>query len=330
MPAAPKEPEEPRGAHYWNPAIRASYNAAGVYRADEEKAQKLRDQGIGAVITHRMDGVARGTSAAVLLAGRTEEEDVLMPRVAAQFSFRKGSSSDPYPASLMGSISLWRQAMYDAQWYDAQGSHEQSDVDLQALNDQLALPLVFEAEGRNDELRIAALGKEFDLRFIVKGRGDEYARLPEIAATGQPLIVPLTLPDAYDVEDPFDALEVSIEQLKQWELAPFNAGRLKQAGIAFAFTLQGLKEPGDLWANLRRMVRCGLDSATAIAALTRTPAELFHLDRLGTLAPGKLASFLITSGICCRKRTSSRRPGWRASASRCDPFPATTCGARTI
>lgn len=292
----PKEAEPERGAHFWNPAIRPSRDAGGLYEPDEERAAALREQGFATVVAHRMDGIARGTGAAVMLAGRTVEEDVLVPRASAHFSFRKGTSVDPYPSSLVGSIALLRQALYDARWYGTQGHREQSDLDLQALNDQLTLPLVFEAGDRNDVMRIARIGGEFGVRFIVRGNGDEYARLVEVDATDQPLIIPLTLPDAPDVEDPFDALEVSLERLKGWELAPFNAGMLDRSGVTFAFTPQGLKEPGDLWANLRRMVRCGLDSAAAIRALTSTPAELFGLnDRLGDLSTGKLASFLITS-----------------------------------
>jgi hypothetical protein len=58
--AAKEEPAE-RGAHYWNRAIRASRSAARLFVTDEEKAAALRGQGFGTVITHRMDGIARGT-----------------------------------------------------------------------------------------------------------------------------------------------------------------------------------------------------------------------------------------------------------------------------
>jgi hypothetical protein len=123
----------------------------------------------------------------VLLAGRTVEEDMILPEASAQFSFRKGSSKDEYPSSLMGAIALLRQTFYDAAWYAGQGSHEHSDMDLQALNDQRALPQVFDASDHLDVLRVAALGREFGRAFIVRGRGDEYQRLTEIKATGQPL-----------------------------------------------------------------------------------------------------------------------------------------------
>lgn len=285
-----------RGARYWNPAVHPSTAAAALFVPDEQRAAALRAQGFTTVVTHRMDGIARGTSCAVRLAGRDAVEDILQPATAAHFSFRKGSSPDEHPSSLMGAIALLRQTLYDARWHAGRGRHEQSDTELDALNAQAALPPVFEASGRNDVLRIAALAREFGLSPIVKGAGDEYARLADILATGMPLIVPLSLPEAYDVEDPFAALEVPLADLQHWELAPTNPARIREAGGVFAFTLQGLKEPADLWPNLRRMVRCGLDSAAAIAALTTAPARLFHLDdRIGTIAPGMRADLLISS-----------------------------------
>ncbi len=297
MPAADAEAQKkPAGARFWNPAIHASMEAYRLFTPDEEKAAALRAQGFTTVVTHRTDGIARGTSCAVLLAGRTPNEDIIVPEAAAQFSFRKGSSKEAYPSSLMGSIALLRQALYDARWYAAHGHLDQSDADLVSLQADLELPLVFEANNRNDMIRIAALGREFGLQFIVKGAGDEYARLGDVLATGQPLIIPLSLPEAYDVEDPFDALDVSLAKLQQWELAPTNAARIAEAGGTFAFTGHGSKERGTMWDALRRMLRSGLDSTTAIAAMTTVPAKLYHLEgRVGTIETGALANLVISS-----------------------------------
>lgn len=294
-PAAPG-PIAP-GARYWNRAIRAATHADELYAPDEGRAGTLRAQGYTTVVTQRMDGIARGTGCAVSLAGRTPAQDVFLPRASANFSFRKGSSPNDYPDSRMGAIALLRQALYDARWYDAGGRKEQSDADLEALVKQLQLPLVFDAGSAQDLMRAARIAKEFGLSFILRNDGDAYTRLADILATGFPLIIPLELPDAYDVEDPFDALDVSLGRLKAWELAPSNAARIAEAGGVFAFTPYGLKEPADMWPALRRMVRSGLDSATAIAALTTVPASLFRMDdQVGRLKEGLRADLLITSG----------------------------------
>lgn len=293
---SPAELEKPVGAHYWNRAIAASTNAAGLYVPDEKRITALRAQGYTTVVAQRMDGIARGTGCAISLAGRSPAEDILLPRASANFSFRKGTSPDDYPGSLMGAIALLRQALYDAQWYASGGKHQRADADLEALSQLGGIPLVFDAGDAGNTLRAARIAQEFGLRFILRNSGDAYTRLADILATGAPLIVPLALPEAYDVEDPFDAMEVTLGQLKDWELAPTNAARIAEAGGVFAFTAYDLKETGDLWPSLRRMVRSGLDSATALAALTTVPAALFHLeDQVGTLEAGKRADLLITT-----------------------------------
>ncbi len=307
MPPVDKPLKEgpPAGTRYWNRAVHATTRADQLYTHDLARNAKLRAQGFGTVVTHRKDGIVRGSSCAVALADRAVNLDVLTARASADLSFHKGTSPDVYPSSLMGSIALLRQALYDARWYASQGAAAQRDAELEALGRSLELPLVFEADERNDLMRIAAIGQEFGLRFIAHGMGDEYARMQEVKATGMPLLLPLTLPEAYDVEDPFTALEVSLGELKHWELAPTNAARLDSAGVLFAFTTRGLRDPADLWPALRRMVMAGLDSTTAIAALTTRPAELFGLaDRVGALRPGMLASFLITSGHLLDKRNT--------------------------
>ncbi|MBP9080591.1 MAG: amidohydrolase family protein [Flavobacteriales bacterium] len=293
---SPAELEKAPGARYWNRAIAAAANAAELYVPDEPRAAALRAQGFTSVVAHRMDGIARGTGCLVSLAGRTPAEDILLPRASANLSFNKGRSPDDYPSSLMGAIALLRQALLDARWYGAGGKQEQSDADLEALLKLHELPLVFDAGSGQNVLRAAAIAKEFGLDLIIRNDGDAYLRLADILATGAPLIVPLALPEAYDVEDPFDALEVSLRQLKEWELAPTNPARIAEAGGTFAFTGHGLKEPALMWASLRRMVRCGLDSSTAIAALTTVPAALFHAEtRVGTVEAGKRADLVITS-----------------------------------
>ena len=287
---------ENKAARHWNAALRADASAHELYKSDAEKASKLREQGFALAIAHRMDGIARGTSAAIALNDEPPVKSVVQPDAAAHFSFRKGSSQDNYPSSLMGSIALLRQAMHDARWYGSIPQRKETDAVLQALVDQMAGRLVCEASDRNDVLRWSRLLREFQLSGIVKGGGDEYARLAEIKSAGMPLIVPFAQPEAYDVEDPYDALEVSYARLKHWELAMRNAYLLDSAGIAFALSTHGRKELKDVWKDLRKLVASGLDSAKAIEKVTSEPARLFGLeDHYGALRPGMRASFIITS-----------------------------------
>ncbi|MCO6477096.1 MAG: amidohydrolase family protein, partial [Phaeodactylibacter sp.] len=137
-----------------------------------------------------------------------------------------------------------------------------------------------------------------------KGEGDEYQRLEELKATGSAFILPLNFPEAYDVEDPYDALQVNLEQMKHWEMAPANAAMLTAAGIEIALTAEGLEDKKNFLANLRKAVLYGLSEDAALKALTHTPATLMGAgQQLGSLEAGKWANFIITDGNIFEKDT---------------------------
>ena len=69
-------------------------------------AEELKKLGFGAVQSVMRDGIARGTALFTTLAAERPNESVLVPEVAAHYSFDKGSAKTYYPSSLMGSIAL--------------------------------------------------------------------------------------------------------------------------------------------------------------------------------------------------------------------------------
>ena len=216
-----------------------------------------------------------------------------MPVASNHLSFRKGTSTQNYPSSLMGCIALLRQTYLDNRWYQSEGRKNEENLSLDAWNAELSLPQIFETSDKLDVLRIARIGQEFGIQYLVKTAGDEYQRLDEIKATGQSLIVPLAFPEGYDVRDPYDAMNVSLHDLKHWEMAPSNPGRLEAAGIPFALTTNGLKDKGKFLENLRKAVEYGLTEETALKALTWMPATFIHAEsQIGSLEKGKRANFL--------------------------------------
>ncbi|HHM21226.1 MAG TPA: amidohydrolase, partial [Bacteroidetes bacterium] len=292
------------GPYSWNMALKPEFRADEVFAPDDKKAAAWRREGFGTVLSHRMDGIARGSSVLVTLSDERPHKTVVRERAANHLSFSKGTSPMPYPRSLMGIISLLRQTYYDAQWYKQQGHNQETNLSLEAWNNNLALPQIIETGNKLEVLRAAKLGAEFGITYIIKGSGDEYQRLNEIKATGSPLILPLHFPDAYDVEDPFDALNTGLAEMKHWELAPSNPARVAAAGIPFTLTRHGLAKGNSFLANLRKAIQYGLSEADALKALTYTPARLTNsLDQLGSLHPGKLANFIITDGNIFDEKT---------------------------
>ena len=295
--SAPQLESNKKGPYYWNQAVQPENDASQVFKADDKKADELRKIGFGSVLTHPHDGVVRGTGVLVTLADDRENMVVLKPNATAHYSFSKGSSGQTYPNSMMGSVALLRQAMYDADWYKRAGNKEQANTSLDALNRIQSLPAIFDAGDKLGILRADKVGKEFGVQYVIRTSGDEYQRIDEIKATGASLIVPINFPQPYDVEDPWDADNVSLSELKHWEMAPMNAGRLAGANIPFALTTSGLKSKADFWANLRKAIENGLTEQKALEALTTVPARLMKADdQVGTLQKGRVANFIITSG----------------------------------
>ncbi len=294
-----------KGAFGWNQAIRADVHAAHLFVTDDTKAKSMRDNGFGTVLTHQKDGIARGTGALVSLANLKENWVILKDKASAHYSLNKGSSTQSYPSSMMGNISLLRQTYLDAEWYKNNAEKEGVNLSLISWNNNQSLPQIFEANDKWNALRADRIGDEFGVQYIIKTSGNEYQRTAELAATKATLIVPVNYPMAMDVEDPNDARFVSLADMKHWELAPTNAAALEKAGISFCLTTADLRSPAAFMGNLRKAIENGLSESKALEALTTTPAKTLGVDNMiGTLEEGKIANFLITTGMVFSEKTS--------------------------
>ncbi len=303
--AAPQLTSNTKGAYGWNQAIKPETDASRLFTMDNTKAKPIRDLGFGTVLTHLKDGIARGTGTVVTLAGTNDNLVILKEKASAHYSLSKGTSTQSYPSSMMGTIALLRQSYLDAKWYKNKPETEGLNLSLQAWNDNQGLPQIFEANEKWNDIRANRIGKEFGVQYIIKGGGDEYQRLKEIAATNAPFILSLNFPQAMDVEDPNDARAVSLGDLKHWELAPTNPGALEKANIPFCLTLADLRDVKQFYTNLRKALEMGLSENRALEALTKTPASLLNIyDKVGSLENGKLANFLITTGPVFAEKTT--------------------------
>ena len=299
------------GPYGWNDAINASYRPGGEFKFNTSVADELRKSGIGTVLTFKPDGIVRGTSLFVALSDLPVQESVLSVDVSAHYSFNKGASKQPYPNSIMGMAALLRQTYYDARWY-ATARDEQTNLTLQGFNEIQKMPQVFEAGNKLRLLLADKIGDEFGVQYIIKGNGDEYQRASDVKATGAKLIIPLDFPAAYDVEDPLKARDVSLADMKHWELAPYNAKVLSESGIEFAFTTSGLKSTSDLWKNVRKTVNAGLAESEALKALTITPARYYGMEgKVGALKPGMLANFFISDLSIFEESPKFTKRGYR-------------------
>jgi imidazolonepropionase-like amidohydrolase len=301
----PPETPEQSADGFWNPAIRPETDAATLLDLDEDEIEAMRNVGFTTVLTVPRRGILRGQSALLSTSDPLNaRRSLLKARVAAHAGAEL--SDDDYPTSLMGAIALMRQAFYDAQWYESMNEYYAAnpDVERAAVNSALAALepvvdgdeyVVYAADDELDYERALKIGREFGLDIALYGNGHEYRKLDLLSSLTRPIIVPINFPEPPDIDTPDGALDVSLETLQHWELAPSNPAFLANAGIAFALTADGIDDVGeDLWANIRLAVERGLPADTALAALTTVPAGLVGMpDSLGTLEPGKIADLVV-------------------------------------
>jgi imidazolonepropionase-like amidohydrolase len=284
------------GAYNWNQAIKPETNASEIFAADESSASGFRANGFGTVFTHVKDGIARGTGAVVTLATDDTHQALIKTKAAAVYSFEKGSSTQSYPSSLMGSIALLRQTYLDAKWYQTKPSSEGTNLSLEAFNATQSLPQIFAADDKWSTLRANRIGAEFGVQFILKGGDNGYQRIDELAKTKAAYIIGIDFPAAMDVEDPNDARFVSLADMKHWELAPTNPAAFEKANILFSISVSEMKDTKAFFANLRKAINAGLSESKALDALTKTPATMVGVyDQVGSVEAGKWANFIITT-----------------------------------
>jgi imidazolonepropionase-like amidohydrolase len=294
-----------KGAFGWNQSIRSEVSGSSIFIADEGKAKTLREAGFGVVLTHQKDGISRGTGAVVALADKSENMSMLKDKASSHFSFSKGTSTQSYPSSMMGSIALLRQSFIDALWYKNKPTTEGTNLSLQAWNNNLSLPQIFECNDKWNDLRADRIGDEFGVQFILKGGGNEYQRMSEMASTKASFILPINFPLAMDVDDPNETRFISLATMKNWEMAPSNPGAFEKAGINFCLTAADLKDPKQFIGNVRKAIEYGLSENKALDALTKNPATLLNIyNETGSIEVGKWANILVSSGPIFAEKTT--------------------------
>lgn len=124
-----------------------------------------------------------------------------------------------------------------------------------------------------------------NVRIAITGGAEAWALAPQLAQAG----VPVFIDPLVNLPSSFDQIGASLE----------NAARLQAAGVQVGFT-----QSGDDAHNARKIrqlagnaVANGLPWEEGLAGLTRVPAQAFGVgDRLGTIAPGRLADLVLWNG----------------------------------
>ena len=286
-----------REGFYWNDHIRPEQNAIADFKYDDKAAKSLLEAGFGVVNTHLQDGIVRGTGALIALDSKGNNSQRILSDQSVQYSsFSKSvRSRQSYPSSIMGAMALLRQLNYDAEWY-AKGNVSTKDRSIEAYNLNKKQVQIIETGSRANALRADKVGDEIGVQYVILGGGDEYERIDAIKNTQATFILPLNFPKAYDVENTFLTNSLELEAMKEWNQRPSNPMVLATNGVPFVLTTKGLKSMKDFKSNLMKAIDYGLDTVSALDALTTQPAQILGNSKLGNLNVGSYANFLITSG----------------------------------
>ncbi|WP_353265520.1 amidohydrolase family protein [Gemmatimonas sp.] len=308
------------GPTHWNPQVRAWFSTTANLKDDSTRRAALRSLGFGAALAVPRQGIFRGTASVVNLSDAGVRERVLRPDLAQTIGFsRSFALGGMYPNSTMGTVALMKQTFLDAEWYGrAWTAYETSGRSILPPETSEALaamskaikgqqPVLFQTESEEEYLRAYKLAQEYKLTPWFRGSGQEYRLIDVLKGRTQPLIVPLTFPDAPNVANPEAALNVTLAELRHWYLAPTNAAQLATAGIPFAITADGLSSINQFLPNLRVAVSRGLAVDKALAALTTVPAGMLGIERThGTIAVGKVANLVVSEGDLFTEEASIR------------------------
>ncbi len=282
---------------------------ADTYAPDPKLLEKLRELGFVAGNLVPEKGIFRGKSAFTTLADENPNRTILNPEVFQHIALAsEGGRENGYPSSLMGIISAVRQTWLDVDHYVLEhgdgrtNSFRKSAIYNPALEALVPaknrkVKVVFESQSALIGDRAVSLAREMKLDFAMVASGEEWRR-PELAkAAAVPFIVPLNFPEISKMPDDDDWGQLSLDQLRSWDWAPENPALLRQQGLEIALTTFGLGDKKNFRRNLKGAIERGLSEEDALSALTVVPAKLCGVEsRLGTIEPGKFASFTVVEG----------------------------------
>lgn len=279
--------------------------------APGSRAAERRREGIVAAAVHPHGAMMGGRGVLLLYRKDAELPERMVVEAALGPRFELNGGEGVYPNTLFGVMAFYRQAFEDARHRrqvatarerDPRGSTLPAyDADYEVLEAVLAgeLPVYFAVESAPDILRVLGLADEYGFRPLIVGGGEAWKVAAELRERDIPVLVstdfdePRRWKPSEDTAaaEPLDAPALREKQTLEDRYA--NAGRLVEAGVTVALTSGGT---GEILEGARKAVEYGLPESAALAALTRTPADLLGIPSVVRLEPGLPATFLVTTG----------------------------------
>jgi imidazolonepropionase-like amidohydrolase len=311
---APSGPSNQRGGNQRppshgpedRPATTSWKKAADELETKDERIESWRNGGFTSAVTSPLDGILPGQAAFINLAGERAREMVVETPAALTIRLENVGGRD-FPNSLMGVFSYVKQIFLDADHYDAAWSVYRKDPtglerptydrSLQPLVEAKAQkwPVLIPGHWTKEIARAVRLGDTLGVNAVVYGGHQGHGSAELLKNENVPILVSVKWPEPSKDADP--EADVPLRMLRFWDQAPSTPAALQKAGARFAFYSDGLDNPNEIIANIRKAIEAGLTKEAALTALTMGPAEIYGVaDRLGSLETGKIANLAVTDG----------------------------------
>lgn len=239
------------------------------------------------------DGLFGGCGALIMLDG---SDDPIFGQCAAHMAVMGYAGATREANSRPAAMAAFRRALSDAQAYRDDPfafARDREPGQLSSANAKALVPviegeapLMVQVHGKADIARVLDVAAAFDIDLVLVGAAEAHRLADDLAARNIPVIMnPLgNLPGRFET---FDSTLAA-------------AGILEKAGVTVAFYDDdiGYTHNARLLPQLAgNAVANGMSHQGALEAITLAPAQIFGVeDRLGTLAPGKVADVVVWDG----------------------------------
>lgn len=287
--------------------------AADDVQPNDARIATVRGGGITTAVTFPERGIFGGQGSAIDLVTAEKSGEMVLASPLGQYislgagrGFGGGGGWGAFPGSLMGHISYVRQIYLDADHYkvvkDAYAKNPrgmerpQYDRALEGVIDSKRILLPANRLVEID--RMVRFAAELKQPAILYGMREAYrpGAAEMLKKAGLPVFISLKWPTPPTGPD-VNLEEESLQQLRDYDMAPASAAALEKAGVKFAFYADGVDTPRDLHRAVKRAMEAGLTREQALRAMTMAPAEIYGIaDRVGSIEKGKIANLVVTRG----------------------------------
>ncbi len=277
--------------------VTAQVRAIDAINPSEAGFRDALEGGVTAVGVNPGSGnVVGGLCVAIHTHGTVVDQMVLRSPVGVKSALgenpkRVYNNQKKMPSTRLGVASVLRQAFVDAQNYLAKQQAAEGPFDARDLkNESVAMVLNKEIPWRQhchraDDIATALrVAQEFGYDLVLDHGTEAHLVADLVAERGVPVLIGPLFTSRSKVE------------LRNRSLA--NPGKLAKAGVEISIITDHPVTPINFLIHQATLaVKEGLDRETALRAVTINPAKVLGIaDRVGSLAPGKLADVAIWSG----------------------------------